>query len=435
MCNMEGACRLATRRFVANGMALGIATAVAACGSGSANGNPADATLAIKVGLVVPLTGDLGTFGPPLTKSAQLAAQELNGGLAQADASGTKVSLTSADEQTDPAAATSAARKVAGDGATCLIGPATSSDAIAVAQSVTSRQGLPQITPSATDAKITSLNDGGYVFRTAPSDALQGVALGQLVAQSIPTGGAVSLAARNDAYGEGFIRTVQSKLRGLGIKTQGPVLYDPSSSGFDSEAGKIVANSPAAYVIIDYPQTYQRMGAALLRTGKFDAHRLFTADGLAGDSIAALSKSIPTAALDGARGTRPGTPATGTALQAFLRRFAVSGGTKTHSPFDPQTFDATVLCGLAAIAAGSTDGAKVRDELTAVSAPPGAKYTFEQLPQAIKALRAGRDIDYQGVSGPIDFDKNGNPTAASYQQFSYRDGKLVAGATRQVAGR
>jgi branched-chain amino acid transport system substrate-binding protein len=402
---------------------LGAAVALAACGSGSGTSASPDkagnAAFKLKVGNIVPLTGDLSPFGPPGSKAARLAIEQVQAAL---QGTGIEVSIEDQDEQTNPQAAVSAARKLVSDGATCLAGAWASGDTIPVAQSVASRQGIPQISPASTSAKISSLDTNGYLFRTAPSDTLQAPALARVVAKAVGAGKTISLAARNDAYGSGFIEQVKTSLQALGEKTTGPVLYDPNAASYDSEATKIVAGNPAAYVIIDFPETYAKVGAALLRTGKFDAKKLFTADGLANGTI---PQGVPAAALDGARGTRPGAPKSGTAAIAFGKLYASSPGAKVRNTFDAQNFDATMLCVLAAVAAGSSDGPAIRDHMQAVSGPPGTKYTFEQLPQAIKDLRAGKDIDYEGASGPVDFDAHGDPSAAIYENYAYKGGKLV----------
>ena len=94
-------------------------------------------------------------------------------------------------------------------------------------------------------------------------------------------------------------------------------------------------------------------------------------------------------------------------------------------PFAAQTFDAVVLCFLASVAADSTAGDAAAASLAAVSAPGGESFTWEQLPEAIEALEAGKEIDYEGASGEIDLDSAGDPTAGSYDVYAFDDGKLV----------
>jgi hypothetical protein len=88
--------------------------------------------------------------------------------------------------------------------------------------------------------------------------------------------------------------------------------------------------------------------------------------------------------------------------------------------FDAQTFDAVVICYLAAVAAGSTEGADIAPEIQTVSAPPGDPYTWEELPAAIEALQNGDDIDYQGAAGPIDMDDAGDATAGVYDLYEFK---------------
>lgn len=398
---------------------------LAACGGGGGGGGGGganSASFSMTVGEVVPLTGDLAPFGPPGEKAGNLAVQQVNKALATDGlASKVKIKVAAADEQTDPQAAVSAARKLVSDGATCLVGAYASADTIPVNQSVAARQGIPQISPASTSAQISTLKSNGTMFRTAPSDNLQGPALARFVVRSIggAKGKTVTLAARNDAYGTGFIDKVKSTLDAMGVTTNGPVVYDPNAASYNSEAGKIVAKPADAYVIIDFPQTFAKVGPALLRTGKFDPKKLFIADGLASANGEPPPQGVSVASVRGAHGTAPGTPKSGAAAAALGKLFKSSPGTKTRATFDAQNFDAATLCSLAAIAAGSSKPADIKAKLRAVSGPPGTKYTFEQLPQAIKDLRAGKDIDYEGTSGPIDFAANGDPTAGTYDQYGY----------------
>lgn len=408
-----------------------MALVAAGCGGGGSSttttttggGGGASAAVNLKIGAVLPLTGDLGTYGPSNQNAAKLAVTEAQKALTAAGDTNFTVSLETTDTQTQPQAAVSAARKAVSDGASCLVGAFASADTIPIAQSVSSRQDVPQISPASTSAQITTLKDNGYLFRTAPSDVLQGKALADVIAKTMGQNTVLSLAARNDAYGQGFIDRVKQVWTSMGGKvTPGsPVLYDPNAASYDSEAQQIVSGNPGAYVIIDFPQTYSKMGAALLRTGKFDASKLWTADGLSSSTI--KSMGVPAKALEGARGTRPGTPQTGAAVSAFDNLYQQSGG-PPRTTYEAQTFDATTLCFLAAVAADSSNGTKIRDELQAVSGPPGTKYTFQDLGQAVKDLMAGKQIDYEGVSGPINFDQNGDPSAATYDVWQYQNGKL-----------
>jgi ABC-type branched-subunit amino acid transport system substrate-binding protein len=385
-------------------------------GDGGAAPAP-ETSFELAIGDLVPLTGDLSVFGPAGRKAADLAVEQIDAAVGEVD-SDIQVSIEHADTETASQAAVQAARRLISNGASCLTGAWASSNTIPVGTSVASRQRVPQISPASTSAEITMLEDNGFVFRTAPSDNLQGVALADTVEEELGgTDFTVSLAARNDAYGEGFINRFKEAWEDRGGSTTGPVLYDPQQPSYNSEAGEIVSGQPDAYVIIDFPDTYARMGAALVRTGEFDAGALFTADGLAADEV---PEGVPDRAIVGAKGTRPGTPETGAVVQQFGELFEEAGG-PARGTFDAQNFDAVMLCFLAATAAGSSDGPDIQEALQDVSAAPGQKYTFLELADAIRALQEGRDIDFDGVTGPIDFDENGDPTTATYEVWTYGD--------------
>lgn len=425
--------RLKAWRVLALIASLVLVLGVAACGDDDDDGGPsedaANASFDLKIGGVFPLTGDLSQFGPSGEKALELAVQVANDAAKEA---GADITVTSevADDETSPQAGQQAATQLVSNGANCLVGAYGSAVTIPIAEAVASRQSVPQISPASTSPEITELDDNGFLFRTAPSDALQGGVLADAVEQELGgTDFTLSLAARNDPYGEGIIRAFQQAWEAKGGKVTGdPVLYDPEQSSFNSEADQITQGNPDAYVIIDFEDPYAKVGAALARTGEFDAKRLFTADGLAfGDGI---PDTIPTAALDGARGSRPATPTDTPAANAFDKLWEEKGGADRNT-FDAQTFDAAILCFLASVAAGSNEGADIRDQLQAVSGPGGTKYTFDQLAEAVEALRNGEDIDYEGVSGAVDFDDNGDPSSATYELYAYQNGKLEV--TDQVA--
>jgi ABC-type branched-subunit amino acid transport system substrate-binding protein len=400
----------------------------AACGDddsttgGDSGGDTSDASFDLQVGALLPQTGDLSIFAPPGEKAAELAAEEASKALEGTDIT---VELTSADTETKAAAAQQAAQQLISEGASCLVGPWASDETIPVGQTVAARQQVPLISPSSTSPEITDLPDDGYVFRTAPSDALQGIVLADAVAEEFGTDATISVAARNDAYGEGIATEFISAFEENGGTTTGPVLYDVEGTTFDSEAEEIVADDPDGYVIIDFEDPYGKVGAALARTGDFDPSTMFTADGLAFDP--SIPDTIPLEALDGARGTRPATPEDTDTAKQFAELYKSAGGEKERGTFDAQNFDAVSLCVLAAVAAGSAEGPDIQANIQEVATAPGDQYDYTDMAGAIEALQAGEDIDFQGVSGPLDLDDNGDPLQGTYDTYEYQNGKFVVG--------
>jgi ABC-type branched-subunit amino acid transport system substrate-binding protein len=414
--------RIKTGPTMTAAVLLAATVGLAACGGGGSSKGSGKFDLTI--GDIVPLTGDLSDFGPPGEKAAKMADRQITQAIQQAGVQQT-VKLQNEDEQTDPAAAVAAARKLSDAGASCIAGAWASTDSIPVSRSVTTRDKIVQISPASTSSDLTTLSDGGYLNRTAPPDSLQGPALANAMDKELggATGKTVNIGARNDSYGTGLSGSFAKAWTAKGGKIGQKVIYDPKQPSYNSEAQKIASGNPDAWVIIDFPETFQKVGPALVRTGKWDPKKTFITDGLASGS---LPKNVGAAATEGLRGSAPGTPQKGGTTAAFDKLYTSTAPKSVkRQTFDSQNFDAVVLCYLAAVAAGKADGAAMKDKLQGVSGPPGTKYTWQQLPQAIKDLKDGKDIDYEGASGSINLDGNGDPTSGVYDILQFKNGKLT----------
>jgi ABC-type branched-subunit amino acid transport system substrate-binding protein len=398
-----------------------VAAGLAACGDDNGGGG-GKKSLNLTIGDLVPLTGDLSDFGPPGRKAADLAVKQIQAAVKTAGADHT-VKIVHEDDQTDAQAGVQAARKlVDAENAQCIAGSWASSVSIPVARSVSIREGVLQISPASTGDEISGLKDDGLINRTSPPDRFQGPTLATTMEDALggAQGKTVNIGARNDAYGTGLAGTFTKAWQEKGGKIGERVIYDPEQPSYNSEARKIAGGNPDAYVIIDFPETYQKVGPALVRTGQWDPKKTFITDGLASSD---LPKNAGREATEGMLGTAPGSPDTGKASEAFDKLYTSAPGPERQT-FDAQNFDAVILCYLSAVAAGSTDGKDMAAELQDVSGPGGEKYTFEQLPEIIKDLQDGNDIDYEGASGPLDLNEDGDPTSGVYDLYRYKNGKI-----------
>jgi ABC-type branched-subunit amino acid transport system substrate-binding protein len=412
-------------RFLAATASFALTLGVAACGGGDDNGGGGNESFDLVIGDSIPLTGDLSDFGPPGQKASDLAASEINKAIQQAGVDQT-VKVVHEDNETSPQAAVQAARKlVDSDSASCITGAWASNDTIPTAQSVAIPDGVLEISPASTSDEITGIDDDGLLNRTAPPDSFQGPTLANTMDAALggANGKTVNIGARNDSYGTGLAGTFGDAWKELGGTVGQQVIYDPEQPSYDSEAAQITSGNPDAFVIIDFPETFVKVGPALQRTGNWDPSKGWFTDGLASGDV---PESVDAQVIDGMRGTAPGSPDKGEASTAFDDLYTSSDPKDVdRQVFDTQNFDATILCYLAAVAAGSTDGKDMADKLIDVSAPPGAPYTWEQLPEAIKALQKGDDIDYQGASGPIDMDDAGDATAGVYDIYTFKGATLT----------
>jgi ABC-type branched-subunit amino acid transport system substrate-binding protein len=406
----------------------GLAFALPACGGDDddddGGGGGGEAQLDLVIGDSVPLTGDLSDFGPPGQKAADLAVAEINQAIQEAGVDHS-VSIVHEDNETNPQAAVSVARKmVDSDGASCIAGAWASADTIPTAQSVSTPDGILQISPASTADEITDLDDDGLINRTSPPDSFQGPTLADAIAKDLggAEGKTVNIGARNDSYGEGLADAFSDAWEELGGTIGEEVIYDPEQPAYDSEAQQITSGNSDAFVIIDFPETFVKVGPALQRSGAWDPTKAWGTDGLASSDVPA---DVGPPIVEGMRGTAPGAPDKDSSQIAFDELFKQADPKDVgRFTFDVQNFDAVILCYLAAVSAGSTDGQEMADALVDITAPGGTKYTFQQLPEAIEALQNGEDIDYDGPSGAIDMNEDGDATAGVYDIYEYRGGEL-----------
>ena len=429
---------LNTKRLLAASAGLVLVLGVAACGDDDdddGGGGGGETTLDLTIGDSIPLTGDLSDFGPPGQKASDLAVAQINDAINESGADHT-VKVVHEDNETNPQAAVSAARKLVDpDGASCITGAWASADSEPTAQSVSIPDGVLQISPASTNPGLTDLDDDGLFARTAPPDTFQGPTLADAIAADLgdANGKTVNIGARNDDYGTALAGTFKTAWEDLGGTVGEEVIYDPEQPSYNSEAGQITSGNPDAFVIVDFPETFVKVGPALQRTGNWDPTKAWGTDGLAsGDLPGDVGEPI----VEGMRGTAPGAPDEGEASQAFETLY-VGADPKNieRMTFDAQQFDATILCYLAAVSAGSTDGKDMADALVDITAPGGTEYTWQQLSEIITALQDGEDIDYTGASGAIDMDENGDATAGVYDTYAYTGGEIeIIGETPVATG-
>ncbi len=377
------------------------------------------APLDLKLGALLESTGPLSELGPPAEKAIKLSAEAATKAAASAGVQAT-VGMVAADSQGDPQAALSAARTLVDRGAACIIGPATTPESIAVLNGLTMQKKV-TLWPTATSTRLRTVKDDGTIFRTVPPDDLQARALVLAMDKYIGKGKSVSIAYRNEPYGDALSKSFVQAWTADGGKILADVSFDPQQATFDSEADQTVADKPDAVLVIDYPETFAKIGAALVRTGKFDAKKLFLTDAM---SFAKVPDSIPAQAIDGAHGVAAGAPTNSAPYKAFNALWDKAGGVANTS-LTSNMFDAGILCFLASLEAGSTDPGAIRDKIRTVTTDGAPQYSLDNLADAVKVAASGKPLDYVGASGKLSFAPNGDSTSSIYDVFQYQGGKQV----------
>jgi branched-chain amino acid transport system substrate-binding protein len=403
-----------TRRYFF--LAAGAAVALAFGFSAAEAADPVSVT----IGKLLELTGPLSENGPSQDKAVTIAIDYANQAAAAAGVP-VKATAVSADAQGDPQAALSAARALVAKGASAIIGPSITPESIAIANGLTIQKKI-TLWPVGTSMRLRTIKDEGTIFRTVPPDSLQAYALKTALIDKLgdAKGKLLSIAYRNEPYGEGLSKDLTAAWTAKGGKVQGPVVFDPAQATFDSEAQQVVDNNPDAYVVIDYPDTFAKFGAALVRTGKYDATKLVVPDALA---FSTVPTNIPPQALEGARGTRGGSDVSTEAYKLFDQLWQKAGGVE-HFALDANSFDSATLVILAAAAAHSPDPAAIAAKIHDITKPGATKYSPTNLGEALKAVWGGQPIDYVGVAGAFEFAANGDPTISRFDIYEYKSGKL-----------
>ena len=362
---------------------------LAACSSGGSGGG--DDTL--KVGAVLPLTGSLAQLGPAAVGGAKLAAQEIKD-------TDFKVKLTvkdSGDTTTD--VASSSTKSLLSDGNTAFLAPESSAVVKTIFNQLTDAK-VPFVSPAATDPTLTTAkqNPDHYFWRTVPSDILQGTALGNKVADDGYKN--VSILYMNEAYGQGLNRQVKKTLEAQGVKVAKDVPFTPNSANLNTEVSSVLAPNPDALVVISFDEI--KSITASLQQNNYPFSKVYGTDG--NNGIMTSSDSVD---IKGMQFSTPGVKAP----DAFVAKVEKAYGKSMQSTsYAAESYDAMNLIALASAQAGSTDGTEIRDNLQSVSEGGTACSGFKECYQLIQD---DKNINYQGESGPINFNKQGDVTKAS----------------------
>jgi ABC-type branched-subunit amino acid transport system substrate-binding protein len=371
----------------------------------------------IKVGTLMAHTGPLKEYGPNIKNGVVLAAKQMA-------AAGFKIKLIHEDSETSAIPATNAAKKLVDiDRVVAIIGALSSGVTLAVAESVTIPNNVIMISPASTNPLMSVLpSDAGkdFLFRTCPSDALQGVVAGKLAASYNKT---VSVMYVNNAYGQGLMEVFKKSFEGWRGKVLATVPHDEKASpSYTAELKKALAGKPdrlAAFSYPDHAKVYLKEAIEFFKYKRF----LFCDGTKSMDIVKALgAKNV-----EGQMGTAPGT-AGGIPYKRFNQYFKAEFGSLPNLPFITNAYDGAAIIGLAAYAAqvkGLPLTAKnIRDNMRFVANPPGQKIYPGDFKKAFKLLKQGQTINYEGAAGSVDFDKNGD-VVTPIEIWKYSAGEIV----------
>jgi ABC-type branched-subunit amino acid transport system substrate-binding protein len=370
----------------------------------------------ITVGTLMAHTGDLKEMGAGIRNGATLAALQL-------EEAGLTVKLVHEDSETSPIPGTNAARKLVDiDKVIAIIGGLSSGVSVAVAESVTIPNNVIQISPASTSPMITGLPaDQGkdLLFRTCPSDALQGVVSGTEAASMVKT---ASVLYTNNPYGQGLAEEFKKAFEANGGRVLAMVPHEQGAPTYSAELKKVMEGNPQAVAAFGYPisaSVYMKEAIELYNFNNF-----FFCDGTKSlELITALGADV----VEGKMGTAPGSKG-GRPKDLFIAAYEAEFGALPPLPFIDNGYDAMAAIGLAALAARAKGleltAENIRDQLRAVAAPPGEVILPGEFAKAADLLDQGKQINYEGAAGSVDFDKNGD-VITPIEVWKFEGGDIV----------
>ncbi|WP_417625501.1 ABC transporter substrate-binding protein [Pararhodobacter aggregans] len=341
----------------------------------------------VPLGIIFGFTGPLESITPTMAQSAEMAIAEVNAsGLFTL---GNVTSVRGDDGCVDSGLAVATAeRLVTSDRVMGIVGADCSGVTGAILQNVARPNGIVMISPSATSPALSTAEDDGLFFRTAPSDARQG----QVVADILRDRGVESIAISytNNDYGAGLADSIQAAFTEAGGTVTMVASHEDGKADYSAEVGALAAAGGEVLVVAGY---VDQGGRGIIRSaldlGAFDTFELV--DGMIGQSlIDAMGDEI-----QGSYGQLPGADNPGTQMFQDLASAAGFDGT---SAFAPESYDAAALMLLAMAAAGSTASADYKDHVMDVANAPGEQIFPGQLARALEIIAAGGDVDYVGAS-------------------------------------
>lgn len=366
----------------------------------------------VVIGHVAGFTGPIESLAPVANQAVRMAAAEVSDSGLFLD--GRTVEVVDGDSTcTDAAAATAAAEGLVTQGVQGIVGSDCSGTTVAVLANVAVPNGIGMISPSSTSPALSTAEDNGLFFRTAPSDARGGEIMSDILIDRGITD--VALTYTNNDYGKGFAESFTTAYTAAGgtVSIQAP--HEDGKSDYSAEVAALAASGSDVLLVIGYiDQGGRQIMQNALDTGAFDTFAI--SDAMVGQPLAdAFAGSDATIF-----GQYPGNESQG--AERFAELFSAAG----HDPgvsFTAEAYDATALMLLAMQAAGSTASADWTARVMEIANAPGEPILPGELAKGLELLAAGTDIDYQGATS-VEMVEPGE-SAGSYREVDLRDGEVA----------
>ncbi len=368
----------------------------------------------VKIGILIGFTGPIESLTGHMAAAAELAMSEANA--SGKVANGMVFVPVRADSTCgDAAAATTAAeRLVTAEGIKGMVGADCSGATGAVLQNVARPNGIAMVSPSATSPALSTAEDDGLFFRTAPSDAREGEVMADILTEKGVK--SIALTYTNNDYGKGLAESIANAFTAKGGTVTINAAHEDGKADYSAEVAALAAAGGDLLVVAGY---LDQGGKGIIQSSLDSG--AFTQFGLPGGMV---GDNLPLAigpALDGSYGQVAQSDSPGAAILAEMGKTNATPFDAT-SPYTMESYDAAALIMLAMQAAGSTDSKVYAAKIMDIANAPGEKILPGEIGKALELIAAGTDIDYDGASG-VELVGEGE-SAGRYKQFEVKGGKF-----------
>lgn len=373
----------------------------------------------VKIGIILGFTGPIESLTPSMADGAEMAMKEVTDSGLLLD-SATVTSVRADSTCVDAGAATAAAeRLVTSDKVDGIMGADCSGVTGAILNNVAVANGVVMVSPSATSPGLSHNDneDNGLFFRTAPSDARQGVVMTEvLMEEGIKE---VAVTYTNNDYGKGLADSFQAAFEAAGGTVTINAAHEDGKADYSAEVGALASAGGERLVVAGYvDQGGSGIVRAALDSGAFDTFHF--PDGM----ISAKLQENFGDEIEGSTGQHPGTDSPGAAKFEEM----VGDAFDATSPFTPESYDAAALIMLAMQAANSKDSNDYKDHVMDVANAPGEQIFPGELAKALQIIKDGGDIDYVGATA-VELIGAGE-SAGNYRQIVVEGGEITTAKYR-----
>lgn len=388
-----------TRTITRRAALLGTLAAPAVLRHGLAQSAP------ITFGTLTPLTGAGGAYGPGMVKTIKAVADAINaaGGLL-----GRQITLVSEDDETNPDAGVRAARKLIDvNKVPAILGTWASAVTTAVAPLCWENKTM-LFTVSGGDG-ITRLPHQGFIIRTQPDSRLQAQRAGAYLLKA----GAKRIAglSAQTPFAASTWEMLTAIFKSGGAEAPIDVVYDAAKTSFRSEVDQVLKQKPDALFLNSYQPDLQVLLRDLYRAG-FEGKKLTPAYAANDKLIAALPPEVTEGLISYAPSPDLDSP-------GFAAVKATLGA--EPDPYACQTHDHITLAALAMARGKAATAQAIHDNVRAIGNPAGVKVTSAV--EGLKLLAAGKEINYEGASGPCKFTDIGDILGCKFRFDMVEKGK------------